>query len=117
MRRNARPELGVLRSMHYSEAHAGDADASIPSQKGAIVISADKIKLFIDLTIRTHIGVGIALAVVVGISGYVYSSGCGPVIVSDTYGEAADWDLSTAHDVAGSAGAAGTEATAEAAAH
>ena len=73
---------------------------TIPLQKGAIVISADKIKQFIDLTIRTHIGVGIAFAVVLGISSYVYASGCGPVIVSDTYGEAADWDIATAHDAA-----------------
>jgi hypothetical protein len=64
------------------------------------VIPADKLKMFVDLFIRTHIGVGIALAVVVVISGYVYSSGCGPVIASDTYGEAADWDIATAHEAA-----------------
>lgn len=67
------------------------------------MLDRDKIKLFIDLTIRTHVGVGIAFAVCIAISGYVYSSGCGPVVASDNYGEAVDWSAATAHEMPGEA--------------
>lgn len=63
------------------------------------MIDRDKIKLFIDLFIRTHIGVGVAVAVCAVVVGYVYSSGCGPVIVAENYAEPVDWDIATAREL------------------
>lgn len=54
------------------------------------MITPEQRKEFIDLFIKTHLGVGLAFFVVAAVFGATYASGCGSVVVSTNYGERAE---------------------------
>lgn len=54
------------------------------------MITPEQRKEFIDIFVKTHLGVGLAFFVVAAVVGATYATGCGNVIVTSSYGDAAE---------------------------